>query len=125
MSNFPLYTTLSNDLPKKDLTIKQKHDLIKSIGDFDVEASERFYALITTYYVENEKDRSGMSVPYNGKLGKTIDFDLLKFPNGLRQLLYKFSTLHREKMAEDKELLKLQQGVKKQAKKSSKKVKKS
>ena len=49
MSGFPLYDNLSKDLSaKKDLTVKQKTDLIKNINLIDQDGQELVYALIYT-----------------------------------------------------------------------------
>lgn len=104
MSNFPLYTTLSKGLPKKDLTIAQKNDFVRRITKLDSEAYDLIYALIKCYYLEHENGDS-FTIPYNGTLAKDrINFNLLKFPNKLRQLLYKFVTVHKKKLKEDKEI---------------------
>jgi hypothetical protein len=101
MSQFPLYTTLSTNLPKKDLTVLQKNELIKKISSMSTEDHELIYMLIKTYYINNDTGDS-LSIPYNAQLGKDkIDFDLLDFPNGLKQLLFKFVTVHKKKLIED------------------------
>lgn len=104
MSNFPLYTTLSTGLTKKDLTVAQKNELIKRIGKIDSEAHDLVYALIKSYYLEHESGDS-FSIPYKGTLSKDrINFDLLSLPIPLRQLLYKFVIIHKKKLKEDKEI---------------------
>lgn len=91
------------NLPKKDLTIAQKSDLIKKIGSVDLETRELIFALIKCYSLDNGIDV--LSIPYGGVLTKDrIEFDLLEFPIGLRQLLYKFMVLHHKRLAEDREL---------------------
>ena len=102
--SFPLYTTLSIDLPKKDLTVAQKNDLVKRVGKLDSETHELVYALVKSYYLEHEKGNS-LSIPYKGQLSKDrINFDLLNFPIPLRQLLYRFVTVHMKKLKEDKKI---------------------
>jgi hypothetical protein len=108
MSQFPLYTTLMANLPDKDLTVLQKSDLIKKISSIDSEAHELVYALIKSFYMENNGGDS-LSIPYKGQLCKDkIDFDLLEMPNKLRQLLYKFITLHKKKLVEDEKIKEIQ-----------------
>ncbi len=106
MSNFPLYTTLINNLPKKDLTIVQKNDFIKRSKKLDSEAYDLIYALIRSYYLEHESGDS-FTLPYKGKIAKDcLEFNLLDLPIPLRQLLYKFITIHKEKVKEDKQIQK-------------------
>ena len=106
MSQFPLYTTLSTNLPKKDLTVLQKNELIKKISSMSTEDHELIYMLIKTYYINNDTGDS-LSIPYNAQLGKDkIDFDLLDFPTGLKHLLFKFVTVHKKKLIEDEKFQK-------------------
>lgn len=104
MSQFPLYTTLIKGLPKKDLTIMQKSDLIRKIKDLDTSAHELLYVLIKCYYLEHDSKET-LTIPYKGTLSKDkIDFDLNDFPQQLKQLLYKFVNIHKKKLQEDEEL---------------------
>jgi hypothetical protein len=101
MSNFPLYTTLMKNISKKDLTILQKNDFINRVKTLDSEGYHLIYALIKSFSLENEKTDSFI-LPYNGKLAKDrIDFNLEDLPNTLKQLLYKFITIHQEKIIQD------------------------
>jgi hypothetical protein len=123
MSNFPLYDSLNTNIPDKDLTPSQKKDFMKKIESFEEDAHKIVYALIKAYYIKNEKDitvKNGNfltdsivvnKIPYDGVVtsrgvaGKdkdTFSFNLLKFPNRLRQLIYKFLLLHYKKVEEDK-----------------------
>ena len=52
MSSFPLYDNLKKDIPKKDLTIKQKEELINSVLKMDNNAKEIIYVLIQYYNAE-------------------------------------------------------------------------
>jgi hypothetical protein len=107
-SNFPLYTTLFTNLPRKDLTIVQKNDFIRKVADLDSKTHELLYALIKCYFLENDSGEA-FSIPYNGKLAKDrIEFNLLDFPPNLKQLLYKFVMIHQKKLLEDQKLLEIQ-----------------
>jgi len=107
MSEFPLYTTLLPNLPVKDLTVLQKNDFIKKVAILDLEGRELIFALIKCYFIEHNNDK--FAIPYNGQLAKDrIDFDLLEFPVELRQLLYKFVTLHGKKVMEDQKIKEMQ-----------------
>lgn len=109
MSQFPLYTTLMNNLPTKDLSVPQKADLVKKIGTMDTEAHELVYALVKCYYIEHNKGDT-LTLPYKGQLSKKdgVEFDLLEMPIELRQLLFKFVTVHRKKLAEDEKIKEIQ-----------------
>lgn len=110
MSDFPLYTSIKNNLPKKDLTQAEKNDFIKKVQELEQEAHELIYALIKSYYLDNEKD--SLSIPYKGQINKDrIEFNLLDFPPQLRQLLYKFVKMHKKKLREDKELKSMQEST--------------
>jgi len=107
MSQFPLYTTLATNLSNKDLTIAQKTRFLSSIKDMEPEAHELIYILIKCYYLNNE-DGDPEKIPYNLNPSKDrIDCDLSVFPNRLKQLLFKFATVHTKKLAEDAKLKEL------------------
>lgn len=95
MSTFPLYNTLSIDIPDKDLNISQKKNLLKKIEDLDHDTIELIYALIC-YHQEQYKDGDNYIIPYQGKyLNETdIRFDLDIFPNKLKQIIWKFVNIH-------------------------------
>lgn len=108
MSGFPLYDNLSKDLSaKKDLTVKQKTDLIKNINNIDQDGKELVYALIYYYYINNETINESNIPPYKGKSQETpsnlqnITWNLGNFPIKLRILLHNFLTMHMKKLAED------------------------
>ena len=104
MTSFPLYTTLSQNLVAKDLTVLQKNDFVKKIATLEPEAHELIYALIKCYYIEKESGDS-ITIPYNGKLDKDcINFNLLSLPLQLRQMLYKFVNLHKQKVEMDNKM---------------------
>lgn len=92
------------NLPEKDLTILQKNDLIKKIASMDTDAHELVYALVKSFYMEHNGGDT-LSIPYKGQLSKDkLEFDLLEMPNKLRQLLYKFITVHKRKLIEDEKI---------------------
>jgi hypothetical protein len=101
MSNFPLYTTLKKNIPKKDLTIPQKNDLINKISEMQTEEHELIYALIKSYFLEKDKEQN-VIVPYKGKMIKeNIEFNLSDLPIELRQILFKFILAHEQKTKEE------------------------
>jgi hypothetical protein len=102
MNSFPLYSVLSENIPKKDLTIPEKTDFMKKIIELDVDGYELIYALIKYYYIQDKGN--AMSIPYKGTVLKNaVKFNLLDFPSQLKQILYKFILMHRKKIEEDKE----------------------
>jgi len=103
---FPLYDSLIEDVPEKDLTGYQKSDFVKKINSMDNEGHERIYALIKKFFIMNEVEQNSFNVPYGGKFVKNndISFDLKDIPIKLRQILYKFAKIHMKKLKEDKKL---------------------
>ncbi len=94
MNNFPLYDNIIKGIKNKDLTAKQKSDLVKRIYEMDENNTNLVYALMRAYSLN---DGSKFSLlPYKGERldSSTIKFDLEKLPNKLKQILYKFSELH-------------------------------
>lgn len=104
MSEFPLYSSLSTDLPNKDLTGAQKADFVKKVDAMDQDGHELIYALIKTFYIDKENN-SPFILPYGGKFVKNdMSYDLDNIPVELRQLLYKFSKIHTKRMKEDRKM---------------------
>jgi hypothetical protein len=94
MSNFPLYDNMMKGIKNKDLTAKQKSDLIKKINNIDENGVKLLYALIKSFSINDGLKTPNL--PYNGERceSSSISFDLEKFPNKLKQMLYKFSDIH-------------------------------
>ena len=106
MSNFPLYDNLIKDVQRKNLTIKECEDFIEKVLKIDNNGRELVYVLIQFYYgIENLKTSGNL--PYGGKKerhGKSsmnLTWDLAKFPQKLKQILYKFVSMHTKKMQEE------------------------
>lgn len=109
MSQFPLYNSLSLNLPEKDITQSQKNDMIKKISNMDSETHELIYVLIKSFYNDNTVKNNNIQIPYNGVLEKEkLHFDISYFPNKLKQLLHKFITLHSKKILEDEKIKEIQ-----------------
>jgi len=105
MSKFPLYDSLSKDLPQEDLTPTEKRLFIKKIGKIDNNGHELVYALIRMYQVENNEENTSFTLPYNGIfVDSDINFDLDKFPIYLKHILFKFLSVHIDKMKEEKNI---------------------
>jgi len=106
MNSFPLYTSLSVNLPNKSLTARQKQEFINKTKTMDQEGHELIYALMRVFFLENE-GCSPYNILYGGQYtGKNIMFDLDNIPEKLQQLLYKFSKIHVKKMKEDMKIAK-------------------
>ena len=102
MSSFPIYDTLSENISQKDLTVKQKEEFMEKIKSLDQQGYELVYALIRTFQMENNDDKTTFKLPYKGKILKNeIKFDLEKLPNKLKQMLYKFVNIHIRSMEEN------------------------
>lgn len=107
MSNFPLYDNLERNLPKKDLTVKQKEKIIKKIEDIDNKGRDLIVALIQFYYIKNEHKELNEDLPYKGirtKIKKDIEditWSFTDFPIKLRHILYKFVLIHMQSIKEE------------------------
>lgn len=109
MSGFPLYDNLISNLPKKDLTVKQKEAMIADIPKLDHNGKELVYTLIKYYNKINDETPSqlpykGQSEDSNEDVGddmKNITWCITDLPHPLRQLLYKFIIMHIKKLEED------------------------
>ena len=102
MSKFPLYDSLLKDISDNDLTSTEKRVFLKRIIKIDKNGNELVYALIRMYQVENKEENTSFTLPYNGAFVESdIHFDLDKFPNTLKQLLFKFLGVHLNKMKEE------------------------
>ena len=102
--SFPLYDSLTKNLPKKDLSVKQKKDFITDVDIFDQNGIELLYALTRVYQLQNnDYSNSNFNLPYGGKFIKEeIQFDLDDFPIPLKRILYKFVLKHKKKMKDEK-----------------------
>lgn len=103
MSKFPLYDSLSKDIPNVDLTPTQKRAFIKRISTIDKNGHDLVYALVRMYQVENIEENTSFILPYNGTfVDNDINFDLDKFPVDLKQILFRFIGVHIDKMNEER-----------------------
>ena len=107
MSNFPLYENMNKDIKSKDLTKKQKKEFITLVKKIDNNGAELLYALIRVHELNTSKGLSGTyKLPYSGTYsGSDITFDLESFPSKLKQILYKFITIHIKTMEERNEIV--------------------
>lgn len=105
MDDFPLYTSLKQDLPSTDLKSSQKMSFVKKVEKMDSAGKELLYVLVQAFF-NDHNDKQTFDIPYKGKKNEdgSIAFDLVYFPKELRQLLYRFANKHLKKMAEDKKM---------------------
>jgi len=107
MSYFPLYDNLNQELPTKDLTLKQKDEFSKNILKIDTNGMELIYALIHVYFMRNESVTEIVDIPYlgtkieNENNNYDVTWEIGNFPIKLRQLLYKFISMHLKTLIEE------------------------
>lgn len=107
MTTFPLYDTLSLNLPKKALLVKQKADLVKNLMLLDQNSQELVYALIKYHtirekIVSEEIPYNGTSIPTPKKKGcEDITWDLSNFPPKLLHILNAFVILDNQRKIEE------------------------
>ena len=100
--NFPLYDNLEQDITEKDLLVKQKTELVKSVKTMSLNDMELFYALIRVYEKKHSDEELDTSIPFEGeKIDASIKFNLENFPNKLKQILYKFTSPHNKQIEEE------------------------
>lgn len=106
MSKFPLYDSLTKDIPTNDLTLANKRLFLKRIEKIDQQAHELVYALIRTYQIDKNDDKNiNFTLPYEGSYVESdIHFDLDKLPIHLKNILFKFLSVHVDKMKEDEKI---------------------
>jgi hypothetical protein len=109
MSSFPLYNNLIKDIPKKDLTAKQKIEFVNNITKIDSSGRDLVLALIQFFRIENESGITNLyGIPYNGISEKNEDYteniswDIGDLPQNLRHVIYKFLNIHLKIMDESK-----------------------
>ena len=109
MNSFPLFDSLNKEIPKKDLTMKEKEEFVNKIQEIDDAGIDLVYALIQIYHIRNEKDKLSEELPYKGKRycvckGKEdLSWTFTDFPITLRHILHKFIKMHMQSMEEEKE----------------------
>lgn len=100
MIDFPLYDSLETTVQIKDLTVKQKKEFIENIENIDTKGAELIYALIEVYHIKN--DDSVEHLPYKGtENNNNLSWYIGDIPIKLRQILYKFVTMHIKSMEEE------------------------
>lgn len=91
------YNNLKSFIKDKDLTILEKRDFLVGISKLDKEGQEKFHGLVLKYHEEYGNDEEDSDFPYNSTVeSDSVTYNMLNFPLGLRQLLFKFVRLHLE-----------------------------
>ena len=92
------YNNLKAFIKNKDIDLLSKIKFIKNIQKLDTEGMEKVHGLILLYHEEHgDEEDTKRESPYGGIVKDTgISYNLLDFPYGLRQLLYKFVCMHVE-----------------------------
>ena len=104
--SFPLYDSIirDNKIPKKDLTSKQKENMINIINNLDKNASEILIIIIYIYYNNTKKntekidsitEKNNNIIPYKGNYeSENISWYLNSFPNQLKHIIKIFLDMH-------------------------------
>lgn len=101
MSLNPLYYSLKNDTKPLDLTPEQKEDLLFNIKKMDEKGCELFFILLKLHEIDTMPEALD-GLPYECRyVSKEYRFDLEKFPDHLKQILYKFVKMHVKNMEEE------------------------
>ena len=96
MDVFPWYTTLSENIPKKDLTPTQKKSMIDDIITMNNQGHEIMFTLICMYNMNEELDEMSNIIPYNcaSNTDKTYTWNVSDIPIKLRHLIFRFTQMH-------------------------------
>ena len=81
---------MNKNIKNKDLTLRQKKDLINKFQNLNENDTEIVYMLIRTHEISTA---TPTTIPYKGIYSNSSDisFDFESFPNELKQILHKFS----------------------------------
>ena len=94
MNCFPLYDTLiAKNIPKKDLSMKQKEEFISKISTTDMKGKQITFSLICVHYM---KDNKMEYLPYNCSCSSPNNYswNFADFPISLRHILYRYIIMH-------------------------------
>jgi hypothetical protein len=89
--HFSLYDTFSKKAVDKDLTVKQKAQLITNISTVNPDVHRKIYALIKVHYAN-----LNMTNPYD--MDGDIEINLDDLPLKLKQIIHKFMEFHVKNM---------------------------
>ena len=104
MSMISLFESLKNDAENKDLQPDQKEELIHNIKSLDEKGYELFFVLVKLYEMDTIPNTTN-GLPYECKfIAKEYRFDLEKFPDRLKQILFKFTTMHIKNIQEEDQI---------------------
>ena len=112
-TKFPLYDSLMRDTFNKELTIKQKKQLLSRIEEIDDTGKEFVYSLIKYHFINSNKDSNENDlykcniISCDGGL-RNLTWDLNNLPLRLRQILFKFTEINLKRQEELTEIKKSQ-----------------
>ena len=72
MSEFPLYDSLSKNIPETDLSFSEKRAFIKRFEKIDHEGHELVYAVIRMYQMVNNEQNTSFTLPTTVSISITI-----------------------------------------------------
>lgn len=105
--SFPLYEILIKDVKDKELTKEEKLKLISIIPTLDQKEHDNIFTLIRIHGLKNNYSKNIFDIPYNGQnlnkndTSQSIKFNVDKLPHIVGQLIFKFLTIHIERMSEN------------------------
>lgn len=107
--SYPLYDVLIKDIKDTELTTSEKLKLISIIPTLDQKEHDTIFTLIRIHGLKNNYSKNIFDIPYDGQnLNKnntcqSIKFNVDKLPHIVGQIVFKFLTIHTEKMRENSE----------------------
>lgn len=97
MNCFPLYDTLiAKNIPKKDLSMRQKEEFISKISTTDMKGKQITFSLICVHYMKDMEDKKMEYLPYNCSWSSPDNYswNFADFPIPLRHILYRYIIMH-------------------------------
>jgi len=96
-----------------EFTPESQEFFLKNIKNIDEKGYEMIYILIKTFEIENNPLYNQLKLPYEGSgvPPKEMKFDLEKFPEKLKKILFKFLTIHIKNMEEEQKITKQRQNL--------------
>ena len=91
---YGLYQTLDKNIPRKDLTEKEKKHILKKIKGAAPDQLEAMFMLIcedARLHDDFEGELENYELPYRGKSqDEGVQFNLERFPRRLRWIIFRF-----------------------------------
>jgi hypothetical protein len=115
-SFFPLYQHIRQQvvsIENSDLTVEETQTLLEQFRNLDKLGIELIYVLIRVHSLQtmSADQKDYFEIPYQGDKLETntngvfnVKFDLRKFPNPLKHIIFKFIQIHLQKIHEESAL---------------------